>query len=845
MEDMQSQLAALTRLVTDLQKTVLELKEEVSALRAQNAASAAAVARSSVSEHGTRRSEPALTPAARTSASPQAPRTADRSRRLPGIVAERNLSPREKVEFFAGLFAGRTDVYATRWTSKRTPPTSGYSPKCTKRFSDVCSLKCHLCAHRAYEGVSEGAYYAHLKGEIVMGVYPLLPDNTCRFAVLDFDDSDWKRDGRAVIRTARRHGIAIVPEISRSASGVHLWLFFAEPVRAALARRVLERLIALTIADKGLLKLDSFDRIIPCQDELPRGTASIGNLVALPMQPEAKARGGSVFVDDDLNVIERPWQHLQAVRRMTPGEAETFLQETARADLKTPDGAAKAELLLETPPWERVELTKPLHAAANVQALSIRLDNALYLKADELTAPLANALVRLATFTNPEFYKQQAYAKPVWKSGRIENGRNLHRFITYARAYPEWLSLPRGACDDMCRLLEKSGIAYRLDDARSAGKPIDIAFRGALTPEQEGLLKAVLKKEQGIVVAPTGFGKTVFAIALIAARRVSTVVIVHRKDLLAQWRKRIEKFLELSEDGVGEWSSPKKRLTGTLDLVMEGTLAGRPEEELRTFFAQYGQVIVDECHHAASSGYAKVLGQCSSRCLIGLTATFERTDGTQKATTFLCGPILKRLKTPNALPVRLDVRRFEHPESFSAGLVHAELMNRLARHPERNRFIVSILRELVERRRRVLVLTGRQQHVEDLAAMLKALPVQTFVLSSDMAGRDRALVVRQIEELPASEPRIVVATGQLIGEGFDHAPLDTLLLAMPVASAPLLTQYIGRVVRLHEEKTDAEIIDVVDSGIAMLEKQFMRRQKTYKARKVLFERPDAGGRLWD
>lgn len=289
----------------------------------------------------------------------------------------------------------------------------------------------------------------------------------------------------------------------------------------------------------------------------------------------------------------------------------------------------------------------------------------------------------------------------------------------------------------------------------------------------------------------------------------------------------------------------KKRLTGTLDLVMEGTLAGRPEEELRTFFAQYGQVIVDECHHAASSGYAKVLGQCSSRCLLGLTATFERTDGTQKATTFLCGPILKKLKTPNALPVRLDVRRFEHPESFSAGLVHAELMNRLARHPERNRFIVSILRELVERRRRVLVLTGRQQHVEDLAAMLKALPVQTFVLSSDMAGWDRALVVRQIEELPASEPRIVVATGQLIGEGFDHAPLDTLLLAMPVASAPLLTQYIGRVVRLHEEKTDAEIIDVVDSGIAMLEKQFMRRQKTYKARKVLFERPDAGGRLWD
>ena len=237
--------------------------------------------------------------------------------KTPKIVAETDLTSREKVELFAGLFAGRSDVYATRWASRTDAQKSGYSPKCTMRYTEGCSLKCHLCPHRAYEKVTAGTYYSHLKGDIVMGVYPLLTDNTCRFAVLDFDDSDWERDGKAVIKTARKHGIPLVPEISRSACGVHLWLFLSVPMQAAVVRRVLERLIALTIADEGLLKLDSFDRIIPCQDELPRGNSSIGNLVALPMQPEAKARGGSSFIRRDarLSFMRQARMHLRTSRR--------------------------------------------------------------------------------------------------------------------------------------------------------------------------------------------------------------------------------------------------------------------------------------------------------------------------------------------------------------------------------------------------------------------------------------------------------------------------------------------------------------------------------------------------
>ena len=356
MEDVKAQLALLTRVVTDLQKVVLELKAEISALRSQSSLPKAVEPLKAVeTPPATATSGPEIPdePWTDAEAKTQAPcgSTGNQLVKTPKIVAETDLTSREKVELFAGLFAGRFDVYATRWASRTDAQKSGYSPKCTMRYTEGCSLKCHLCPHRAYEKVTAGTYYSHLKGDIVMGVYPLLTDNTCRFAVLDFDDSDWERDGKAVIKTARKHGIPLVPEISRSACGVHLWLFLSVPMQAAVVRRVLERLIALTIADMGLLKLDSFDRIIPCQDELPRGNSSIGNLVALPMQLEAKARGGSVFVDDDLNIIERPWRHLKQIRRMTPDEAESFLRNTGRASPLTADGTAGAELLLETLPW--------------------------------------------------------------------------------------------------------------------------------------------------------------------------------------------------------------------------------------------------------------------------------------------------------------------------------------------------------------------------------------------------------------------------------------------------------------------------------------------------------------
>lgn len=756
------------------------------------------------------------------------------------IVPEAELTPKEKIALFASLFTGRTEVYATRWTSKTGK--SGYSPHCANRFAPNCTKKCHLCSQRNYVPVTEQTYFSHLKGQIVMGVYPLLSDNTCHFALLDFDDQNWHRDGKAVIKTARQLQIPLVPEISRSGNGAHLWLFFSEPILASTARRILERLLSMTMVNTGLIKLDSFDRIIPCQDKLPEG--SIGNLVALPMQPASKKHGGSVFVDDELNIIERPWHHLQNIKRLTHDEAHSFLKLTEQASsnssaTQTTDSA----LVLEPLPWERaISNHKPLAIAPNIKALTIRLDNALYFRAEELTAPLSSALVRLATISNPNWYKAQFSHLPVWKNGIYNNLH--HRFITYARSLTQWLVLPRGTLDNVKKLLDDNNLQFLIEDERSGGKQLRTNFIGTLTAEQSKLLKRVLKQEQGIVVAPTGFGKTVFATALIAARSVNTVIVVHRKELLKQWKKRINEFLDIPAESIGELQSLKQHLTGCIDIALEGSLSRKSDEDLRTFFAQYGQVIIDESHHVCGDKFAEILAQCPCKYLLGLTATFERTDKLHRSALLLCGPIIHNVKSPGELPIYLSVRRFMHPAGASAGLEHAELLNQLAANNERNREIQNICRTLIKRQRRILLLTGRQQHLTLLAPMLASLTDNLFVLNSELTDKERSALIEKLDNLPSDTPRIVLATGQLIGEGFDHAPLDTLILALPIVSKPLLTQYIGRVVRQFEGKKDAEIIDIVDAGIAMFERQWMQRQKVYKSRRIHFGRKEESNTLW-
>lgn len=586
-----------------------------------------------------------------------------------------------------------------------------------------------------------------------------------------------------------------------------------------------------------------------------------GNLVVLPPQFGPRQMGRSVFTDDELNVIPRPWRFLRTVRRLSEEEAEAFLTRTDEAVPAVPANAGRSggrsakapaaaddlafELEAETLPWEHCLPKRALTPAPGVTTLHVRLDDAVYFRREELGDALRLALIRLASFVNPAFLKAQAQRRAVW-SGSAP----LPRFLSYARVFPDAVSVPAGLLPAVRRLLEENGIPAAFEDARTEGAKLSVAFDGTLRPEQERILATVLRSERGIVIAPTGFGKTVFAMRLISERRVSTLILLNNRTLCGQWREAAKRFLGLDDDQVGEWCGPKRRQTRCVDVALYQSLRNLDDAEARAFLSGYGQVIVDECHHAGSGTFGNVLALSPSRFMLGLTETLRREDGLERGIRMLIGPVAARVKPSSAYPIYLDVLRSEPLTGVKTEAAsHAELLNLLAADAERNRRLLERIRELARAGRRILVLTSRRDHQVLLARALEGETPNLFVLSSSLRDREREALMERLAALPESAPRLILATGQIAGEGFDHAPLDTLVLGLPIRGEQVLTQYVGRVLRLMTAKRSVILVDVVDAGLAMFERQWMRRQKFYRALGVVFggdrETMMSGGTLFD
>ncbi len=204
-----------------------------------------------------------------------------------------------KIGLFRSLFHGREDVYAKRWQSRTG--ASGYAPVCANEWkSGLCDkrrVKCAECANRELVELDDVAIQDHLTGRSTLGVYPMLEDEICWFLAIDFDDATWREDVAAFRAAASGSSLSCHVEISRSGSGAHAWLFFAEPIPASLARRLGTALLTLAARRRHVLSLRSYDRLFPSQDTLPRG--GFGNLIALPLQHEPRSAGRSVFVDED------------------------------------------------------------------------------------------------------------------------------------------------------------------------------------------------------------------------------------------------------------------------------------------------------------------------------------------------------------------------------------------------------------------------------------------------------------------------------------------------------------------------------------------------------------------
>jgi len=549
---------------------------------------------------------------------------------------------------------------------------------------------------------------------------------------------------------------------------------------------------------------------------MPKG--GFGNLIALPLQKRPRESGCSLFVDAELRPYPDQWAFLASIQPMAAHDIDpTILRATGGVhplDVNFIDDEEFAT------PWKRDTTSTQKLAGQMPKSLTVTLANLIYFEKAQLPQTLANRLIRLAAFQNPEFYQAQAMRMSVWDKPRV---------IGNAENYPKHIALPRGCLDSALDLLRNNGIAFDLLDERFGGEPIEVSFVGNLRLDQESAVSGMLHHDTGVLCAPTAFGKTVTAAAMIARRGVNTLVLVHRTELLKQWQERLQAFLGVGKGMVGTIGGGKAKPTGIIDIAVMQSVSR--QGEVNPLVENYGQVIVDECHHVGAVSFDAILKRTKAKFVLGLTATPIRRDGQQPIIFMQCGPIRYTAAQPAGAPHDLEVvprsrlTRIDLPTDKGI----QDVFRHLANDQARTEAIAAEVKDAYAQGRKVLVLTERTEHLDALRAALGDLTPALFVLHGRMSRKQRTALVADMDGLPPDAPRVLLATGKLVGEGFDHPPLDTLVLAMPVSWKGTLQQYAGRLHREHAGKTDVRVIDFVDTGHTALLRMWDKRQRGYRA----------------
>jgi len=735
-------------------------------------------------------------------------------------------SPEEKIALFRKLFRGREDVYPVRWENKKG--RSGYIPACANEWKrPLCGkprVKCGQCESRLLKPVTDQVVFDHLAGYQTIGVYPLLPDDTCWLLAADFDKKSWQEDAAVFLEICMEMEIPAALERSRSGNGGHVWIFFDRPVTAHNARKLGCAVLTRAMERRRELSFDSYDRFFPNQDTLPKG--GFGNLIALPLQYYPRARGNSVFLNSTLQPYPDQWAFLSGVNRMSPEDVEALVHEAGQrgAVIGVP-GSVEEEGTRRH--WTLPPSGKEAPEAVSgplPREVSVIQGNQVYAEKGGLPAGVLNRLTRLAAFQNPEFHKAQAMRLSTFGKPRI---------INCSEEFPDHLALPRGCLEEVLEFLKSLGVRVKISDHRITGQTIDAGFNGALTHEQHQAAQVMLMYDSGVLSATTAFGKTVVAAWLIAKRKVNTLILVHRKQLMDQWRERLGTFLELPPNSIGRFGGGKNRVSGVVDIATLQSLSRKGE--VLDLAADYGHIIVDECHHVSAFSFEQVLRRAKARYVCGLTATPIRKDGHHPIIFMQCGPVRFRVDARK----QASRRPFEHivvPRSTDFALPAnmdnpgiQEIYSALAGDEARNEMIVSDLFKALEDGCSPILLAKLVSHVEELEKRLQNFVRNIIVLRGGMGKKQRQVVFERLAAVPDTEERVLIATGSYIGEGFDDARLDTLFLVSPVSWRGTLQQYAGRLHRMHSNKRRALIYDYVDEQVPQLARMFQKRQAGYRA----------------
>jgi superfamily II DNA or RNA helicase len=747
-----------------------------------------------------------------------------------------------KIHLFMSLFRGRSDVYAKRWENKNKG-ISGYSPVCQNQWQvGVCrkpKASCSKCENRDYATLDENAIENHLRGNLIVGVYPMLQDETCHFLAVDFDEEDWQSDISVFRDVCIELTIPIAVERSRSGKGGHVWFFFKTPVSAALARKFGTVLLTAAMNKRHEIQFKSYDRLFPSQDTMPKG--GLGNLIALPLQKTAREKFNSEFIDEHFQSHEDQWAFLSTIQRIPQNRLEEVISELGdghELGVLKQDEEESAEK-----PWETSKTKIDLQRVDFPKRIEIVKANMLFIPKAGISQKAMNRLKRLASFKNPMFYRQQAMRLPTYGHPRV---------ISCADETKEYLCLPRGCEPELVSELEELGIEIQHIDKTQKGRGIDVRFNGQLRDEQSLALNQLLQHDTGILSGTTAFGKTIVAIKLIAEKKVNTLILVDKVSLMSQWKERLSEFLIVNEplpeqpatstkkrgrkekvSVFGQLGSGKNSLCGVVDIAVMQSLSRKGE--VKECVKNYGMIIADECHHASAFTYEQILKTTNAKYIYGLTATPTRKDGHHPILFMHCGPIRYR-DNPKK---QAENRPFDHyivprftslrvpldiiEQEVSIQQLYTEIMD----SDFRNQQIVDDVLNNYHQGRNCIVLSLRTAHVESLTKRLKEKVSDVFALTGGMGRKATREIFQRIADIPADRNIILVATGHFIGEGFDEPRLDTLFLAMPISWKGTLQQYAGRLHRLYEAKKEVRIYDYVDIQVRMLEKMYQKRLNGY------------------
>ena len=760
---------------------------------------------------------------------------------------------------FFSMFWGRQDVYAKRSVNKETGKAA-YYPQCNNFWTNVCHKKikdginCKDCKNRSYKTITKKDILNHLQGNAynasdVIGVYPLLSNGTCRFMVFDFDNHDkgaeekdfansddtWVEEVESMREICVLNGIEPLVERSRSGRGAHVWIFFDKPIAASFVRK-----FGFALLDKGAeqINLKSFkyyDRMLPAQDSLPEDSA-VGNLIALPLQGKALQDGNSAFIDGNWNAYPNQWETLFNKPRLS----QEFLEEKIKEWSNTIDNiAANAAESDREKPWNRMQHFNKNDVEGK---LHIVLSNGIYVDNTNLKAAMQNRIRRMAAISNPVFYKNQAIG-----TSNYDTARWIYLGKDHLSGY---IQIPRGLQDELWENIKQADIDYEMEDERQQGRKINVDFKGELRPEQDKALKELIRYDNGILHAATAFGKTVVSSAIIAQKKINTLIILESSALIEQWKEALEKFLNINEglptyetktgrvrkrkSLIGTLQGAHDSMTGIIDIAMAGSLCKKGK--YHKMMNEYGLVLIDECHHSASETIANVLKEVKAKYVYGVTATPKRGDGLEKINYMLIGPIrysyTAKEKAKEQGIQHLVYPRFTRtvpPRGVITDKMHPnEAYEIIHNNDVRDEQIIEDVKNCVAAGRTPVVLSRYKDHSEKFYERLKSYADHVFLMTGNNSKKEHRKILEQMHQVDKNESLILIATGSLVGEGFDFPRLDTLFMATPVSFRGVVEQYAGRLNRDYAGKENVIIYDYVDNHIPMFNNMYMKRLKAYK-----------------